>query len=283
MSAGTAEHTERPQGEQDASERDEPIDADLLALTCAGCGHPHRTTRPTCAECGSDRLLISMHCSIARRDATTTPPASFAFVAIPLSLGIVALAGLNWIAVRNGWMAFIVAEVMLFVALAAIAGLVMRSAESRVRWRRRATRWGTMFLSDVVLPTLVITLLFTAVALSLESSSRPFAVIPVVALLLLIAIVVRIARHGADEVLAPFRRMIQRRGAWQQAPMRLGRPVPISEIVEIRQGHGADPRCLHFVASDGWLGDVEVRETAERAIRITAYLRTLLRRQRAVR
>jgi hypothetical protein len=282
MSARTAEPAEGPTGAADASERDEPLDADLLALACAVCGHPHRTTRPTCAECGSARLLASMHCSIARRDATTTPPASFAFVAIPVSIGIVFLAALNWLAYRNGWTALIVTEIALATVVVAFAAIVTRSAASRARWRRLARRWGGLVVADVLFPAVIISLLFAAVALSLERSTRLFSVLPIAALLAIVALAVHVARHGSAVLIAPFRRMTRRRGAWQHAPMRAGRPVPISEIVEIRQAPCSDPRALHIITRDGWIGDVEVRETAERARRITALLRIVVRRQRAL-
>lgn len=261
-------------------DRDEPLPAGLVALVCADCDHPHRTTRPICAECASPRLVVSMYCSLPRNDSLASPTSVGTLLALAVGLVVVAFVLGNAIAIRNTWGTAIVVEALILGAIGLFGIHLRRHPEARARWQRRARRWGESLGWAILFPSTILGLLLTAMLIGFRDSTRPYSAIPLAALVGVIGFAAWLTKHGGGSLLAPFRRFVPRRAGWQAAPIRGRVPVPLSEIDEIVQAHPRDPRCLHFVAVDGWIGDVEIRETAENARRITDALREIVRRQR---
>lgn len=262
------------------------LPAGLVAITCRVCGHPHQTTRPTCAECGSPRLLVTMLCSIPKPGVPPPSTATAHLLAIGIGIAVVVAILLACISVLRGETAILLAEASLVLSIA--AAIVARTAARRVapaRWQRfsrRLRRFATAFATHVLLPLIVLSLTTTIIVFTRVAELVYWTSIPVVLLVVTLYVVCRTAIEGPSFLIAFFQRFVPRRCAWQQAPLRARVPVPLSDIVELRQADPRDPRCFHFVARDGWIGDVQIRTTSANAIRVATALRAIIAAQRTL-
>ncbi len=217
-----------------------------------------------------------MHCAIPC--AASDPVSSSLAYLFALGAGgqVVSLALLNVIAVQNGWRWFIVTELALFVlalATAASARLVLRL---RPHWKRGMIRVGRALAWQLLLPTVCTAFGISASLLAMDSGLRYWSVVPTILLLLTVRQAWKIAVEGPHHLYGALAGRIRRRAAWQNAPMRGRLPVALSDITAIRRSHPWDPRCLEFVARDGWVGDVELRADSATTARIVTLLRAIM-------
>lgn len=253
-----------------------PIPSALLAVHCLECGHPHHTTRPTCAECGSARLAATMHCSIPCAAPARVSSSLAYLIALGVGGQVVSLALLNVVAVQNGWRWFIVTELALFVLAVAAAASARLALRLRPQWRRGMIRVGRALAWQLLLPTVCTAFGISAVLLAMDSGLRYWSAAPTLLLLLTVRQAWKIAVEGTYHLRGALVGRIRRRAAWQNAPMRGRLPVSLSDITSIRQSHPWDPRCLEFVARDGWIGDVELRADSATTARIISLLRAII-------
>lgn len=224
-----------------------------------------------------------MLCSIPKPGVPPPSTATAHLLAIGIGIAVVATILLTCIAVLRGATTFLLIEAI--VVLSTVAALIASATAARVaparwqRFRKRLRRFATAFATHVLLPLIVVGLATTIIVFVRIAQLVYWTPVPVVLLLVTLYAVFRTAIEGPSFLISIVWRFVPRRCAWQQAPLRARVPVPLSDIVELRQADPRDPRCLHFVGRDGWIGDVQIRATSANATRVATALRAIIAAQ----